>query len=190
MADPVATPAPTAPKSTAWLPIVLVLIVLAVLIGGGWYWWSNYRTETYTDDEGNTLTSKQKGDEVTVTDEAGNSLTVGESVAIPADFPKDVPRYKGNVIAVTNQADAHLMTIETDDSINEVRTWYRTELEEAGWTIIAEDASITDLASVSATKGDWTGAVVITRDENMTIATWSATTSTAINNALEQSAGE
>ena len=79
------------------------------------------------------------GNKVTFKTDKGEVVTAGgEGVAVPADFPKDVPVYKGaKVLAVVNSPDASSLSLEVNDSMQAISQKFASEMKAQGW----EDAS-------------------------------------------------
>ncbi len=79
----------------------------------------------------------------------GSSIAVGEDVTIPADFPKDAPRYPGaKAISVSvrnakpgeNEGGVSAVVLKSTDDVAKVTTWYEAQAKSAGWT---EDSNTT-----------------------------------------------
>jgi hypothetical protein len=73
----------------------------------------------------------------------GSAMQIGGNVALPADFPKDVPIYAGGklVAAVTSPSTAgggndFMISYETPDSPKQVMDWYKAQM--SGYTVAAE----------------------------------------------------
>ncbi len=68
--------------------------------------------------------------------ETGDTFAMGDNVAIPSDFPQDMPRYPGSTpksVSLTGELDASLL-VETSDKRAAVRSWVEAEFPKAGWT--------------------------------------------------------
>ena len=116
--------------------------------------------------EGGDVTVKRNGSDIEITGESdeGNKFTAqsGKNVEIPADFPSDIPIYKGAKPLVVMQMDAQgqSVTLESGDSLDTVYQFYVDALQANGWTLEAQ----MDWGSqkmISATKGDHQTAVSI-----------------------------
>ena len=124
-------------------------------------------------------------DKVTFTDtKSGSSLTFGEGLKLPDDFPKDVPIYPGSrvkgIIDVKQEGQGLNVTLESSDAFAQVKDWYAAEFKKGGWP---EEASYLTEGSIMRTytkdkvsmnvvlseKNDESRgtAVIITRGENM-----------------------
>jgi len=76
---------------------------------------------------------------LSMTDEkTGQSVSFGENVKVPDDFPKDVPVYaKAAIIGVFSSKktdDGSSLTLTTTDASEDVAAWYDKTLVDAGWT--------------------------------------------------------
>jgi hypothetical protein len=73
---------------------------------------------------------------VTVTDDEGNQVAVGEDVALPDNWPAEVPVFDGGTLSmVTVQADGSANAIwMTDAPPEEAAASYTAALEAAGYT--------------------------------------------------------
>lgn len=83
---------------------------------------------------------------------ADNSLTITSdegtmsfgSTELPANFPKDVPLYPQKTLTFSHvgsgeDADSASATFESDDSVDKVSDWYKSQLESNGWKIESTD---------------------------------------------------
>jgi len=67
--------------------------------------------------------------------------TVVTAAALPANFPKDVPIYRGaSVVNSVQGEDAIGVTLQTTDSVKAVADFYRREMASRGWQ---EEANVT-----------------------------------------------
>jgi len=98
-------------------------------------------------------------------------LETGEQgVALPHDFPSDVPLYPGATLTLAVTIDDLLqVTLHTADDLPEVVKFYREQLEAADWKIEAQlDVKKGDM--LSADKEDRTCSVLLTRkSDNVTV---------------------
>jgi hypothetical protein len=98
-------------------------------------------------------------------------LETGEQgVALPHDFPSDVPLYPGATLTLAVTIDDLLqVTLHTADDLPEVVKFYREQLEAADWKIEAElDVKKGDM--LSADKDGRTCSVLLTRkSDNVTV---------------------
>jgi hypothetical protein len=68
--------------------------------------------------------------------ESGNSISVGENVKLPDDFPKNVPVYPGGTIAAsTFNRTSHEagLNLISQDAATKVTSWYNDETKKLGW---------------------------------------------------------
>jgi hypothetical protein len=71
--------------------------------------------------------------QISYTDNEGNKVQYGQNIALPSDFPKAVPVYKGSTILTTaTTPEGSYLSLQSADSAADVLAWYETELK--GWT--------------------------------------------------------
>ena len=77
---------------------------------------------------------------VTVTDEEGNEVAIGEDVAVPDTWPADVPLYEGGTLQMVSvQADGAATAMWlVDGTPADVAASYGAALESAGFTADSE----------------------------------------------------
>ncbi|HBO45590.1 MAG TPA: hypothetical protein DD670_17010 [Planctomycetaceae bacterium] len=130
--------------------LVLIAAILVLPVGCG-------RSTTVPTPEGGEVTVKEKGDEVdmTVTGPDGQTLNLKSDesgVALPDDFPKDVPLLPGaKPTGVVTMGDATTVTFETDKKVADVAVYYEKVLATHGWRIEISMA-VTDGTMVAGTK--------------------------------------
>jgi major membrane immunogen (membrane-anchored lipoprotein) len=116
---------------------------------------SGRKTEfTVKGDKGN-VKVKVEGGKVTVKEEGGGEAeySVGGGTKVPADFPKDVPLYKGaTVVASVKQGKNFLVHLQTADEPKKAAAACKTAIEASGWT--AEVAMDTPNGTVHTFKKD------------------------------------
>jgi hypothetical protein len=113
---------------------IALLVCVALMFGCG-----RSDSKTYKSKDGK-VTVNQKGDKQTyeVTTKDGNfKMATGESgVALPDDFPKDVPVYPGATVKASYAAGKVLMVhLQTKDSIADSGKFYQEQLKNNGWEI-------------------------------------------------------
>ena len=113
------------------LTITLALMA-AVTFGCG-------KKSTYTTKDGE-VTVDKKGGQVTFEGKSkdGNvKISANESgVALPDDFPKDLPIYKGAVVKVAStQGKTMMVNLQVSAPMAEVFKYYQDQLKEQGWEI-------------------------------------------------------
>lgn len=78
-------------------------------------------------------------DGVTITDEEGNEMAVGENVAIPDNWPAEVPTYDtGTLTIVTVSPDGVYAAWTVDGSAQDAADAYGSALEGAGYEVGTE----------------------------------------------------
>lgn len=61
-------------------------------------------------------------------------LALGKSVALPDDFPKDIPIYpKAQVVMSMTVEKGSQVTLSTEDTAEKVETFYKDRLKQDGW---------------------------------------------------------
>ncbi|OGL73338.1 hypothetical protein A3E39_00060 [Candidatus Uhrbacteria bacterium RIFCSPHIGHO2_12_FULL_60_25] len=69
-------------------------------------------------------------------EKTGQVFSMGDNVAVPDNFPSDVPRYPDatpkSVTMNEEQQEASLM-LETSGGLDEVVAWYKDEMPKQGW---------------------------------------------------------
>lgn len=117
-------------------------------------------------------------DSMTVTDDEGNEMAVGENISIPDTWPDDVPLYDGGELAmVTVQADgsAYAMWMLSGAPADAMDA-YSAQLESAGYsmdqeadlggTLMREFRSAAKTVSVVAGEGDGLVSLTVTAVTN------------------------
>jgi hypothetical protein len=75
-------------------------------------------------------------DSVTITDDQGNQMAAGENIALPDNWPAEVPAFDGGTLSiVTVSPDGVYAAWTTDGSAQEVADAYGASLEDAGYTV-------------------------------------------------------
>ncbi len=120
--------------------------------------------------------SEKKGSIEYKNDKSEGSAEVGENVKLPDDFPEDVPVYKNAKIKGTNiskmdNGELMVITMQTDDNLQDIGKFYKDELVKNGFGIENEfetDKSVT----LTSRKGSTTVVVsAITQNGKTTIGT-------------------
>lgn len=130
--------------------LTLIAAVLALPVGCG-------RPTSVPTPDGGEVTVDEKGDEVdmTVTGPDGRKMTMktdASGVALPDDFPKDVPLLPGvKPTGVVKLGDATTVTFETDNKVADVAEYYNKVLATHGWRIEVSMA-VQDGTMVAGTK--------------------------------------
>ena len=149
-------------------------VCLAVLLASGMVVGSGCgRSETVVDEQGNrtTITDKAGGVEVTFEGKKGEKVRIagGEGgVALPDDFPKDVPVYPGSSATVTNTTpEVTNVVLMTADAAAKVSAFYQEKLPAAGWT--TETTNLPSGSVIGCSKGDRELNVAVVGDDNQTM---------------------
>lgn len=111
-------------------------------------------------------------DEGTVTintNEGSFTATSGGNVELPDDFPSDIYIPDGTITSVTSNtgADSFSVSLESNDSVSQLKQEFETELNNDGWTITLS-LVIQGGASIGAEKGNRSLSVTINEDEDNT----------------------
>jgi hypothetical protein len=157
------------------MPTIRTLgIFVAIAITAGLFGCSRPAAEVpATPEQDRELKYSRVGDtlEADVTGKEKMHLETGEQgVALPHDFPSDVPLYPGATLTLAVTIDDLLqVTLHTADDIPAVVKFYREQLEAADWKIDAElDVQKGDM--LSADKDGRTCSVLLTRkSDNVTV---------------------
>jgi hypothetical protein len=134
-------------------PLFIVLTVLVAFSFG-----CGKSEKTYKTPEGE-VKVKQKSGEVTyeATGKDGEKVTVAsgdKGIALPADFPKDVPIIKGATVKVAMTRDKQMMVhLYVAGPVADAAKFYSDELKSQGWAIESTIAA-GDVSMLSAKKGN------------------------------------
>lgn len=99
----------------------------------------------------------------------GDSLSIGGDAKIPEGFPADVPIYPSSKVDASSAiGGSYNLVISTKDSKNKVDSYYKTELENSGWTAGNDSITIDSGGTTQKTfsKGNQTLSVITTEDTN------------------------
>ena len=92
-------------------------------------------------------------DSVTITDSEGNQMAAGENVALPDNWPAEVPAFEGGTLTVvTVSPDGVWASWTAEGSAQDAADSYGATLEAAGYTLDTE--SKVDTAVFRAYKGN------------------------------------
>jgi hypothetical protein len=107
--------------------------LIAALAAGG------CGSKTYTGPGGEKVTVSKDGTKIEVQSAGNGNIELAASekgVALPADFPKDVPIYAGaTVVSSMKSNDGRMVTLQTGDTTGEVEEFYEKNLKDQGWEI-------------------------------------------------------
>ncbi len=156
------------------LLIISTLLISLVLIAG-----CAKKTTTIKTEEGDVkIESEIDGGKTTIETEEGK-VEIGTESEIPDDWPSDMPVYPGAEIQgswdMTGEAGAENIAVVliTQDSVDQVKDYYKKELPANGWTI--EDSGTFSgngetFGGFTITKGSRNGNITFgTSDEGVTI---------------------
>lgn len=98
---------------------------------------------TVTTPDGKTTTVRSRGDDTQLTIIGADGATVRVSngdngIAVPSDFPKDVPVYAG--ASVTTSATVQntiTLVLKSTDPVSKVAAFYKEQLKASDWTVEA-----------------------------------------------------
>jgi len=147
--------------------IIVLTVLIAVLSGCG----KSEKTFNTPDGE---VKIKQKGGEVTyeATGKDGKKLTVAagdKGIALPADFPKDVPILKGATVKVAmTQGKQVIVHLYVSGSVADAAKLYNDELKAQGWEV-ESTMSAGDVSMVSLKKGSRQCSVTVAKEGDGTL---------------------
>ncbi|OHE82605.1 MAG: hypothetical protein A2107_06880 [Verrucomicrobia bacterium GWF2_62_7] len=92
--------------------------------------------------------------------------TGDKGVALPDNFPKDVPLYKGAVVKMAASQGAQLVVhLHVAASIADAAKFYQDQLKSQGWEI-GSTMNMGDTSMVTANKAGRQCAVVVAKEDN------------------------
>jgi len=145
------------------LSSVLLVATLALACGGD---------EKTVEIDGASFTVEREGEGLRISgeDEEGGAFSgqFGENARVPDGFPKDVPVYPdAQVVGGMVAGEGGMLTLQTDDDLDEVAEFYREKLAKEGWSL-GPPMDVMGRRLLSFEKGDRNGAVQISREANVT----------------------
>jgi hypothetical protein len=147
--------------------IGLLLVAMALYAGCR-------RTTTVTDSEGHKATVTQKGNSVEITSKGkdGQEVRLGEGVALPEDFPKDVAIYPKATVFMSSKEKKGTMSVmlKIANPAQSVATFYQEKLKENGWDI-ENTTNVGNLTMLQAVKEGRKLAVSVNKDASETMVT-------------------
>ncbi len=148
------------------LMIVEVMVGMVVLCGCG------KKTVTVPTPDGKMTIDKESG-QTTMTIQGDNgqqtTVTAGQKVTIPKDFPSDIPIYSGATpTAVASMPDGQNVSLEIKDPAAKVFQYYQNELPKKGWKVQAT-VNTAGGSMVTATKEKQQVIVNVITDNGKTI---------------------
>jgi hypothetical protein len=97
-------------------------------------------SKTYEGPNGEKMTVSKDGKSVVIQSSGkdGSNIELSASekgIALPGDFPKDVPVYTGATVLSSAKAnDGMMVTLQTPDEVDKVAEFYEKNLKDQGWT--------------------------------------------------------
>ena len=129
------------------------------------------RKATYKTRDGE-VTVDRDGKQATIeatTKDGKVKFSAGQSVALPADFPKDVPIYQGATVRMAgSQGKGMIAMLVVSASSADAAKYYQDELKNQGWEI-ENTVNTADVAVLSAKKEQRRCTVSITKDKEGTM---------------------
>ena len=115
------------------------------------------------------LTFDENNGEFTITDdETDSSLTAGESIDLPNNFPSDIPVYEpADATFKMTEGNNGTVMFTTSKDVATVKSYYMSEMKKKGWT---EDSNMefNEAVILTYTKGDWTSSITVAEDSDDT----------------------
>ncbi|HRE39765.1 MAG TPA: hypothetical protein PLG90_00390 [Ignavibacteria bacterium] len=120
------------------LSLIILLFVFAIGCGTKKNETPNQENKSETQTEENKISEQKKSDS-TVTSQGTNETStndLGMKTGLPSDFPSDVPQPKnGKVIGSLTSSEGTMVTFQTDVTVKDLITFYKTELQKNGFAI-------------------------------------------------------
>lgn len=143
--------------------VILSLIVLVALsFGCG-------KSSTYETKDGKVKVEEKSGQatyEVTTKEGKLKMATGDKGVALPDDFPKDVPIYKGAVVKMAaSQGKQLIVHLHVTASFTEAGKFYQDQLKSQGWEI-GTTMNMGDTSMVTANKAGRQCSVVAAKQDD------------------------
>jgi hypothetical protein len=111
--------------------LIALAVIAGIVVGCGKNTYKTKDGEVTVDRTGGKITIEGKSKEGTVTVTASQN-----GVALPDNFPKDVPIYKGAVVQVAStQGKTMLVHLNVDAAVADALKYYQAELKSQGWQI-------------------------------------------------------
>lgn len=148
-----------------WRVTLVVALLAAMLMVGGCDAIAKKAVESATG-----VSVDENGDSTTIKGADGSELTVNNGEGKLAEgFPTNIPVYAGTIVdsagMTVNNASTWTASIDTADSVDDIKAFYKKELEAQGWKITSEvdqnDTSGGRLVLFGAESGDLTLTVTI-----------------------------
>ena len=116
-------------------PSITALVCLMALAGCGKSSDEKAIEKTMEENSGGAAKVDVSGNQIEISTGQGKvNVASGESVAIPAGFPKDIYVYDGaKVLTSMTMPQGHMLTLETADPASRVADAYQSAMAAAGW---------------------------------------------------------
>lgn len=114
--------------------VISVILILSQLLILALFWGAIFSLDRAAKDAGVSVNTNTGTVSVS---KDGNTTQVGESVKLPDGFPSAMPVYSGAKLSAaskTNGSD-YSISATTNDSVDKVVNYYKTQLASNGWTI-------------------------------------------------------
>lgn len=171
--------APQTPKKSSNKTLVIVLTIVGVLVVLGIVGsiMAGLFAKKVAEKGAESILSKATNGAVDI-DTKNNSVTISTgdgtttigSQKLPSDFPSDIPVYTdatvlGSVTGTSQDAGGVFVSLNTSDSLTDVKAFYESELPKNGWTN-EDTTTLGTIVNIASEKGDKRLSVTITPYEN------------------------
>lgn len=83
-----------------------------------------------------------------------SGAVAGSNLAVPADFPTDIPIYPAlNISAVNNVGPSRMVQGIAQDTVEEVATFYLAQMPAKGWTVSNDQQPVPTMRTLQFAKG-------------------------------------
>jgi hypothetical protein len=133
------------------------------------------KTRTVTGPNGEKYTVSEKGDkvDVTFTGKSGEKVQISSGdkcVALPDDFPKDVPVYQGATININSKTREGMMVmLKSNESPEKIKQYYEKATKEQGWEENENTVAMGNITILGYKKDNRTLTVTINTDKETII---------------------
>lgn len=164
-------PAPPQKKSNKTLFIVLGvvggLLACIVIVAGGLIFMGKKAVDTASEkieEAGKDLGVEKTDKGYKYKDKkSGSETEAGDDVALPDDWPADLPVYEGKIKYVNSGKNSRSASLITSDDSKTVQAFYKAEMEKNGWKN-SSTGNYSGTMSISYQKGKRYGTVMIAKD--------------------------
>jgi hypothetical protein len=152
---------------------IYFVLMLAIAVMGTGCGRSKSRTITGPNGEKYTVSEKSDKLDVTFTGKSGEKIHVAsgeKGVALPDDFPKDVPVYPGATINFSSKTrEGMLLMLKSTESPEKIKQYYEKETKQQGWEENENTVAMDKITILGFKKGDRTLTVTINTDKETII---------------------